>query len=69
MLSLNVGFFNLLPLPVLDGGRVVLVIIEALINKPINKKIETGLMITSALLLVALIIFASYNDIARMFVK
>ena len=66
-LSLNVGFFNILPLPILDGGRVILIIIEAVINKPINKKIETGLMMFSLLIMVLLMVFASYNDILRLF--
>lgn len=66
-LSLNVAFFNLLPLPILDGGRVVLVIIEAIFNRPINKKIESGLMLISMALLFMLIIYASYNDITRLF--
>ena len=66
MLSLNVAFFNLLPLPVLDGGRVLLIIIEAVINRPINKKIETGLMLMSLVMLAALIAVAFFNDISRL---
>jgi regulator of sigma E protease len=66
-LSINIGFMNLLPLPILDGGRVVLVLISALIRKPINQKIEIGLMLASVGLLVLLMLVASYNDILRIF--
>ena len=65
LLSLNVAFFNLLPLPILDGGRVVLILIEAVIKRPINKKIETGLMMVSLGMLFLLIGMAFFNDLSR----
>jgi len=67
VLSLNVAFFNLVPLPILDGGRVLLIIIEAMINKPINKRIEIALMVFSLAMVLLLMLFASYNDILRLF--
>ncbi len=67
ILSLNVALFNLLPLPILDGGRVILILIEALLNKPLNKKFETALMLLSLLVIGALMFIAFYNDIIRMF--
>ncbi len=66
-LSLNLGILNALPLPILDGGRVVLVIIEAIINKPIDKRVENGLILFSAALLVLLFIVSTFNDIVRLF--
>jgi regulator of sigma E protease len=66
ILSLNVGIFNLLPLPVLDGGRVVITIGEWIAHKPLNKKVETGLMTACWALLIALMIFVTWNDITRL---
>lgn len=67
LLSLNVGIFNLLPLPVLDGGRILLVLVEIVIGKPLNKKFEIGIMTASMVLLFGLMIFATWQDILRIF--
>lgn len=69
MLSLNVGIFNLLPLPILDGGRVVLIFAEMIIGKPLNKKFELGIMAVSMALLLGLMVFATWQDISRIFIK
>lgn len=65
-LSLNVGIFNLLPLPVLDGGQVVVTIGEWIVGRPINKKVKTGIMIACWVLLLGLMLFVTWNDIARL---
>lgn len=67
MLSLNVGIMNALPLPILDGGRVVLVLIEVLIGHPVNKKIESILMSVSIALIFLLFIVVTYKDILKLF--
>ena len=67
IISLNIGLFNALPLPVMDGGRVVLTFIEMLTGHPVNKKLEASLMAASVIILFALIIFASFQDILRLF--
>lgn len=67
ILSLNVGIFNLIPLPILDGGRVVMITISKIIGKPINEKFETIVMYVAALLLVALLLFATWQDILKLF--
>lgn len=69
MLSLNVGIFNLLPLPILDGGRVVLILAEMAIGKPLNKKFELNIMAISMALLLLLMVFATWQDIARLLFK
>lgn len=69
IISLNVGIFNAIPLPILDGGRVVLLGIECLTGKPINQKIEQALMGFCILLLIGLMIFATGQDILRLFAK
>lgn len=67
--SLNVGIFNLIPIPALDGGRVVLTIIEAIIKKPIPKKVEEYIMTGSVILFLLLFVFATGQDILRLFNK
>ena len=66
-LSVNVGFMNLLPIPALDGGRLVFLAYEAITKKKPNQKVETALITITMLLLFGLIIFVSFNDILRMF--
>ena len=66
-LSLNVGIFNLLPLPVLDGGQVVITLAEGLIGHPINQKVKLALMGACWVLLIGLMLFVTWNDIARLF--
>lgn len=66
-LSLNVGIFNLLPLPVLDGGQVVITLAEAIAHKELNQKIKIGLMAACWVLLIGLMLFVTWNDISRLF--
>lgn len=66
LLSLNIGLFNAIPIPALDGGRVVLTILERLLGKYYNKKIETYLIMGSFFLLLGLILFTVLNDIFRL---
>ncbi|MEA5026295.1 Metalloprotease MmpA [bioreactor metagenome] len=67
VLSLNVGIFNLLPVPMLDGGRVVLTSIELITKKPISKKIEYALINASAVLIMLLFVLIMWNDISKLF--
>lgn len=63
LLSANLGVMNLLPFPALDGGRIVLMIIEAIIRKPIVKKIENVLNGVGIILLLALMFLVMFNDL------
>lgn len=65
-LSVNVGFMNLLPIPALDGGRLVFVAYEAITKKKPNQKVETALITITMFLLFGLIIYVSFNDILRL---
>lgn len=65
LISLNVGIFNALPLPVLDGGRILIVLVEAILHKKLNKKVEAGLMAACWVLLICLMLYATVNDITR----
>ena len=66
LLSINVGLFNLLPFPALDGGRIIFVLLE-MIGIKINKKIEEKLHLVGIVILVALFILITFNDIRKFF--
>jgi len=69
MISINLGVANLLPLPVLDGGHLLFYIIEAIKGKPLSEKVqEYGFRFGFAVLL-ALMIFTTFNDVAQLFIK
>lgn len=66
-LSLNVGVINLLPIPALDGGRLLFLIIEKIKGSPLNPKYENIVNSVGFILLMILIVVVSYNDILRLF--
>lgn len=66
LISLNLGVVNLLPLPALDGGRIVFVIIEKLRRKPIDKNKEGFVHFIGFALLILLMIFITYADIMKL---
>lgn len=65
LISINAAIINAVPLPILDGGRVVLLLVEGIIRKPLSKKLETIIMAISMALLVLLMLYTTYNDIGR----
>lgn len=65
-LSINIGLLNLLPIPALDGGRLVFLGIEVVTRKPLNRKIENMVNQTMFILLMVLFVFVTYNDILRL---
>ena len=65
MLSLSLGAMNLLPLPPLDGGKIVLEVIEGLRGRPLSRNLTLGLSAAGAILLFALIGYVMYLDIVR----
>jgi regulator of sigma E protease len=67
LLSVNLGIVNLLPIPALDGGRLVFIGYEAIFRKKPNQKVENALHTVMFFLLMALLIFITYNDILRLF--
>lgn len=66
LLSVNVGLMNLLPIPALDGGRLVFVGYEAITKKKPSEKVETVLITVTMLLLFGLMIYVTFNDIMRL---
>lgn len=67
MLSVNLGLMNLLPIPALDGGRILFVIYEAIFRKPVNKKAEAYIIGAGAIFVVIIMILVTWNDIQRYF--
>ena len=67
ILSLNIGIMNLLPLPALDGGRLIFLIVEAIRRKPVPPEKEGMVHAAGLMLLLALIVFITYKDILRIF--
>lgn len=69
MLSLNLAIFNMLPIPALDGGRILILAIEAITRKRLKPALEEKIMLISFSLLMLLVIYVTFNDVARMFFK
>jgi len=65
VISLSLGVTNLLPFPPLDGGKIVLLIIEGITKKPINPKVENIIQMTGFVLIILLSIIVANNDILR----
>ncbi|NCC87936.1 MAG: RIP metalloprotease RseP [Clostridia bacterium] len=65
-ITINVGVFNLLPLPALDGGRLFFVIIEGIRRKPVPQKYETMVHSIGIILLLALMVVITFNDILNL---
>lgn len=66
-LSANIGVFNLLPIPALDGGKIVLNLIEAVRGKPLSESKEGIITVIGVLIMVILMIAVTWNDINRAF--
>ncbi|GGI41807.1 RIP metalloprotease RseP [Mammaliicoccus stepanovicii] len=67
LLSVNLGIMNLLPVPALDGGRILFVIYEMIFRKPINKNAERVMLSIGAVFLIFVMIMVTWNDIQRYF--
>ncbi|MBO4627786.1 MAG: RIP metalloprotease RseP [Lachnospiraceae bacterium] len=67
LLSANLGVMNLLPIPALDGGRLLFLFIEAVRGKPVNPKVEGYVTLVGFVLLILLMIVILFNDISNVF--
>jgi regulator of sigma E protease len=65
LISLSLGVTNLLPFPPLDGGKIVIYIIEAIRKKPMKEQTEINIQMIGFAILIGLTIFVAYNDIVR----
>ena len=66
-ITVNLGVFNLLPIPALDGGRLLFLLIEAVRGKPLDPKYEGFVHGLGFVLLFGLMIIVTFNDIVRLF--
>lgn len=67
LISLSLGVTNLLPIPALDGGKILLLIIEGIRRKPLKENVEISIQLIGFSLIILLSIIVSYNDIMRLF--
>ena len=65
MISVNIGVVNLLPIPALDGGRIVFLLVEAITKKKPSKKVEATINNVFFILILALFVYITINDIMR----
>jgi regulator of sigma E protease len=69
LISINLGILNLVPFPALDGGRILFVLIESIIRRPIKPSIANAFNAIGFSLLILLMVVVTYKDIVKMFVK
>ncbi len=67
LLSLSLAILNILPLPALDGGRLLFVLVEMVIRRPLNQRFELMTNAIGFFLLIALIIIITFNDVIHLF--
>lgn len=67
LISLSLGVTNLLPIPALDGGKLLILLIEAIRRKPMKEKTEINIQLIGFSILIALSIYITYHDILRIF--
>lgn len=68
-ISLNLGIFNLLPIPLLDGGTILFCLIEMVTRQRLKPKVMEKIVLVSALILIGFFLFVSYNDVLRLIKK
>ena len=68
-ITMSLGIFNLLPLPALDGGRIVFALIEMIARRRVDPKIEAYIHFIGFVLLMFLMIYIMFSDIGRFFAK
>lgn len=67
VISLSLGVTNLLPFPPLDGGKIVLLLIEAIRRKPLKESTEMKIQMIGFMLLITLSVYVTYNDVTKIF--
>ena len=67
VISISLGVTNLLPFPPLDGGKILLLLIEAIRRKPLKENTEIAIQLLGVCMIIGLSIFVTYNDIVRIF--
>ena len=67
VISLSLGFTNLLPIPPLDGGKLVIYIVEGIIRRPLKEEISLRIQTLGLMFILGLSVFVMYNDVMRIF--
>lgn len=67
LISLSLGVTNLLPIPALDGGKILILLIEAIRRKPLSEKVEINIQLLGFAILIGLSLYVTYNDVLRIF--
>lgn len=67
LISLSLGVTNLLPIPALDGGKILILLIEAIRRKPMKQETEVNIQLLGFAVLIALSLYVTYNDVLRIF--
>lgn len=67
LITMNLGVFNLLPLPALDGGRIIFLLIEMIARRPVKREIEQTINTVGLMVLMALMLFVTVKDIFNLF--
>ena len=68
VISMNLGVFNLLPIPALDGGALLFILIEMIFKKPIPEKVERGLKTAGLIILLSLVLVVTIKDLVHIFI-
>ena len=67
LICINLAIINMLPLPALDGGRIIFVIISMITGRPVSQKVEGTVHFVGIMLLFGLMAYVTFNDITRIF--
>ena len=66
ILNITLGLFNLLPIPALDGGQLQLLLIEAIMRRPLSKKAQSTIQIVGFIIILLIMLLAMFNDVSRL---
>ena len=66
-ISLSLGIFNLLPIPALDGGRILLLIIEGVRRKPLDEKLEQRIILIGFAIIILFALVVTFMDVSKLF--
>ena len=67
LISANLGVMNLLPIPALDGGRLLFLLIEAVRGKPVSREKEGAVQVAGFIFLMAFMVIILFNDVKKIF--
>ena len=69
LVSLNLAIFNLLPIPILDGGTLLMLVVEMLIQREMSMQVKETVFKFGFVFLMMIVVFVIYNDISRILTK